>query len=199
MGINFPDIRYVIHWGPARNLLDYHQQSGRAGRDDKPANIIIFCYGQQTSFCEQNVTDFVNETGCFRIAAYKPFDDKVQSVVPAHDCCNYCAQMCSSGGDMCTVRPALHDCKPDQTEVPQVAISHPVSEVDKQDLESGLYEVVNLIFDTMRLLDQNTTLPDYIKQLVEGIMERAHAIFTVNDIVENYPVFSIHHALKVVE
>lgn len=100
---------------------------------------------------------------------------------------------------MCTVRPALHDCKPDQTEVPQVAISRPVSEVDKQDLESALYEVVNLICDTMRLLDLNTTPPDYIKQLVEGIMERAHAIFTVNDIVEYYPVFSIHHALKIIE
>lgn len=199
MGINFPDIRYVIHWGPPRNLLDYHQQSGRAGRDGKPANIIIFYYGQQTSFCEQNVKDFVNETGCYRIAAYKPFDNKVQSVVPAHDCCNNCAQMCRCGGDMCAVHPPLHDCKPDQTEVPQVAISRPVSEVDKQDLESGLYEVVNLICDTMRLLDLNTTPPDYIKQLVEGIMERAHVIFTVNDIVEYYPVFSIHHALKIIE
>ena len=103
------------------------------------------------------------------------------------------------GGNMCTVCPALHDGKPDQTAVPQVAISGPFSEVDKQDLESGLYEVVNLIFDTMRLLDLNTTPPDYIKQLVEVIMERAHAIFTVNDIVENYPVFSSHHALKIIE
>ena len=23
MGVNFPDIRYVINWGPARNLLDH--------------------------------------------------------------------------------------------------------------------------------------------------------------------------------
>jgi ATP-dependent DNA helicase RecQ len=60
MAINFPDVRYIIHWGPPRNLLDYHQQSGRAGRDGKPANIIIVYYGQQTSFCEQNVKDFVN-------------------------------------------------------------------------------------------------------------------------------------------
>jgi superfamily II DNA helicase RecQ len=35
MGVNFPDARYVIHWGPPRNMLDYHQESGRAGRDGK--------------------------------------------------------------------------------------------------------------------------------------------------------------------
>ena len=35
------------------------------------------------------------------------------------------------GGNMCTVCPALHDGKPDQTAVPQVAISGPFSEVDK--------------------------------------------------------------------
>ena len=27
MGVHFPDVRYVVHWGPARNLLDHRQQS----------------------------------------------------------------------------------------------------------------------------------------------------------------------------
>ena len=26
MGVNFPDVRYVVHWGPARILLDHHQR-----------------------------------------------------------------------------------------------------------------------------------------------------------------------------
>lgn len=42
MGINFPDVRYIIHWGPPRNLLNYHQQSGRAGRDGKPSMLSLF-------------------------------------------------------------------------------------------------------------------------------------------------------------
>lgn len=33
MGVNFPDVKYVIMHGPPRNLLDFHQQAGRAGRD----------------------------------------------------------------------------------------------------------------------------------------------------------------------
>lgn len=31
MGVNFPDVRYIIHWGPAGNILDYHQESGLEG------------------------------------------------------------------------------------------------------------------------------------------------------------------------
>lgn len=30
IGVNFPDLRYIVNWGPARNLLDQLQQSGRA-------------------------------------------------------------------------------------------------------------------------------------------------------------------------
>lgn len=38
MGVNFPDVKYVVNWGPARTLLDYHQEAGRAGRDGSPAH-----------------------------------------------------------------------------------------------------------------------------------------------------------------
>ncbi|CAB3990470.1 ATP-dependent DNA helicase, partial [Paramuricea clavata] len=31
MGVNFPDVHYVINWGPPRTLIDYHQEAGRAG------------------------------------------------------------------------------------------------------------------------------------------------------------------------
>ena len=45
MVVNFPDVRYVVHFGPARNLLDFHQQAGRAGRDGNPSDIIVLFYG----------------------------------------------------------------------------------------------------------------------------------------------------------
>jgi len=42
MGIDKPDIRRVVHWGPCKNVEEYYQQIGRAGRDGLPAECIMY-------------------------------------------------------------------------------------------------------------------------------------------------------------
>ena len=42
MGIDKPNIRYIIHWAMTGTLEEYYQESGRAGRDGKDARCVLF-------------------------------------------------------------------------------------------------------------------------------------------------------------
>lgn len=154
MGLNFPDIKYVIHWGPARNLLDYHQESGHGGRDGKLTHILTIYHAQQLAFCEEDVKTFLKTDGCLRVEAYKPFDSRITPSIPAHDCCGNCAKKCKCPGGGCTARGPVFESEP-VVSLSQPTLTHPVLPKDKQDLREALSEIVQRLIETMDLLSDN--------------------------------------------
>ena len=67
MGIDIPDIRLIVHMDEPRNMRDYGQASGRAGRDGLHSRAIIIRGGLR--FDDRRIQEFMNpdRTQCRRV------------------------------------------------------------------------------------------------------------------------------------
>ena len=100
MGLDAPNIRRVIHWGPARSIEAYVQESGRCGRDNNHSTAELYFTGTDFSGYfspTEGMKIYCNSTGiCRRQQLMEYFDNSgeiVKPIVP-HYCCDVCASKC---------------------------------------------------------------------------------------------------------
>ena len=90
MGLDCPDVHRVIHWGPPEDIETYLQETGRAGRDGKPAFAYLFC-GGKGFHCDENIKAYCrNEDVCRRKLLLHYFDNPEHSYTCTHKCCDVC-------------------------------------------------------------------------------------------------------------
>ena len=63
MGIDKPDVRFVVHLDLPKSVEAYYQETGRAGRDGKPSTAWM-AYGLSDIVQQRRMIDEVNRLGC---------------------------------------------------------------------------------------------------------------------------------------
>ena len=196
MGVDFPHVKYVVHYGPSKNLTSHLQEAGRAGRDGNEAYHVTVHQGRHLITCEPDIKAAVRKslTSCCHIAFLESFDDKVCSVSPMHNCCNVCHKNCKCKDSGCSRPIPNFDCVP-PSESDQEK-SREVSEDERACLKEALSEVQRSLSSQskIRMFDSTGIVGHgHSDDLIGTIVSNVHNIFNVYDVIDycNFPSLKI--------
>ena len=98
MGLDCPNVREVIHWGPPDDIDSYVQHTGRAGRDGELSIATLFSTHSDRKYSSKKMTSYYQNTVfCRRQLLFEDFEDS-QLKVPSSCmcmCCDVCAIKCT--------------------------------------------------------------------------------------------------------
>ena len=115
MGINKPNVRFVIHFDLPKSIEQYYQEIGRAGRDGKPAHALLLFSGAdifKLKFLMQDkapdevkkaeamlsaISNYAQANSCRRRAILKYFGEnisegKLKEIQGESPCCDFCSR-----------------------------------------------------------------------------------------------------------
>lgn len=98
LGIDCPDVRQIIHVGVPEDVQSYVQETGRAGRDGKPA-LAVLLKARVYHLYDENIKEYVNnDDKCRRDILFQSTDNyKHIQLESSCLCCDVCALVCDCG------------------------------------------------------------------------------------------------------
>lgn len=135
-----------------------------------------------------------------RVASYKAWDFNIEPLQPGHNCHSYCRSVCLCDGAPCESEklPFEEENNP-ATPQNQLEMTRSVCGKDKSDLYEALLQLRETQFGNGGVLFDEDASHGFWCELCEDIVENCSIIFTVQDLMTSFPLFSTVHAVKILE
>ena len=198
MGVNFSDVRTIIDYGPPREMEDFVQQIGRAGRDGKPSKAVLLYNGLHLRNCDKNIKEYCSSnSGCLRKLLLAEFGSLEPKTEFDHNCCVHCHKDClCEGEEGCSV--SIPDIPPGHEEMkPSIQLKRNVSKEQRTLLTKLLFDFKEKLSAGLisYLSSECTTV--FTSSLIKMGLKHSSRIFTKNYIMDNLPVFKTSYAVDI--
>ena len=96
MGIDVKGVHNVIHYGPARDIDDYLQESGGRNPDVQSHALLLNVKGSSRgSHISTGMRQYIKDnTKCKRVQLLEEFQNNPRPLAVLHNCCSFCANKC---------------------------------------------------------------------------------------------------------
>lgn len=96
MGVDYKEVYRTIHFGPAKNVECYMQESGRAERDGKHSTAYLLYQGMQLMHVDKEMKEYVKHKDCRRKFLLQHFEiEQLHQPNPIYLCCDNCSAICN--------------------------------------------------------------------------------------------------------
>ena len=204
MGVDFPFVKYVVHYGPSNNLTSHLQEAGRAGRNGQQAYNITVYHGKHLMTCEDDIKNAVKQSlnSCCRVSFLNNFDEKISPLEPQHRCCSVCHRKCNCLGNGSGCSETIPEFDSWYHNEKDHVVSRGVTEDDKNCIRDALKKVqVSLSSETkVRMFDNTGVITHGLSDnVIDAVVSNVHFIFNVHSVIEQCNVPSLKLAVIILE
>ena len=204
MGVDCKQVQRTLHFGPAKNVECYMQESGRAGRDGCQSTAFLLYQGMQLMHVEKDVKEYVKSGECRRKHLLRFFGVECPQQDPAHLCCDNCSHKCKCGSEDC--KPLIYPLRAVNQPCGVHAKERNVSAEQKKTLQHKLASYHKKLLTNLSKRDASGKLkyfthPKFVlgfsELQIQQTVDHCSKLFSISDICSLVEIWEMQHAYRI--
>ena len=204
MGVDCKKVRRTVHFCPSKNIENFVQEAGRAGRDGQKSSCTLLYNGLLSANCEKDIKEFLQSSVCRRKSLMIHFGYNVCcGDIKNHLCCDVCASQSECNCDDCGKH--LYFAKQDESAANEQRVVREPLPSQRSDLKEKLISYQNEMHSRVRNQHNSkvpvcpTVLLEFNMFHIQQVLDNCHQLFNLDDILEKCEIWNKNYAKAILK